>query len=205
LKESPYFYPGTTILKNKRGLRDQKKLAVWERLMTSKRLVQLMESPILGHFDLLHLQRIHWYLFQDVYEWAGQLRTETISKPPTVFCLPYFLRPQAERIFAELRSERYLTGLDAESFSDRAAYYLAEINMLHPFREGNGRAQREFIRCLGLNTGYEIDWYALDADAMLEAMIESAHRSRAKLVRMIQISLANEKPNAELIRFYRRN
>jgi cell filamentation protein len=204
LKESPYFYPGTTILKNKRGIRDPKKLAAWERLMTSKRLVQLMEAPILGDFDLLHLQRIHWYLFQDVYEWAGQLRTEIISKPPTVFCLPRFIRTQAGKIFAELQAERYLTGLDAQSFSERAAYYLAEINMLHPFREGNGRAQREFIRCLGLNAGYEIDWYAVEADSMLEAMIESAHQSWEKLTRIIQMSLANEKPNPEFIRFYRR-
>ncbi|MBA4492710.1 Fic/DOC family protein [Paenactinomyces guangxiensis] len=85
MEETTDVYPGTTVLRNKLDIRDQKKLEKWERLMTAKRLAQLIKKPLSGSFDLAHLQKIHWYLFQDVYEWAGQIRKVVISKPPIFF------------------------------------------------------------------------------------------------------------------------
>jgi cell filamentation protein len=193
LDESTYVYPGTTILKNKLDIRDKKKLDQWERLMTAKRHLQLMARPLSGSFDLAHLQRIHKHLFQDVYEWAGQIRKVVISKPPTLFCLPRMIESEADRIFGELRDERYLTRLDAQNFAERAAYYLSEINVLHPFREGNGRTQREFIRCLGLKSGYVIDWAVADKDDLKEAMVEAAIKSEEKLAEIILTCIVNRK------------
>ncbi|MCM1200215.1 MAG: Fic family protein, partial [Bacteroides fragilis] len=84
-----------------------------------------------------------------------------------------FLSGQAEEIFGKLKAEDYLHGLDEENFSVRLAYYFSEINALHPFREGNGRSQREFIRCLALHNGYVINFVNAGKDEMLEASGES--------------------------------
>ncbi len=90
------------------------------------------------------------YLEQDVYEWAGELRDIDLSKGNSYFANHPHIASAAELIFQKLAKEGYLKGSDVTAFSERAAYYLGEINALHPFREGNGRAQREFIKSLGL-------------------------------------------------------
>ena len=93
-------------------------------------------------------------------------------------------------IFAKLAEENYLQGLDAAEFSTRAAYYLGEINALHPFREGNGRTQREFITQLAYNNGYLIDWTNIREDDMIQASIESFHRrDNAKFAAFIRDNL----------------
>ncbi|MBA4492711.1 Fic/DOC family protein [Paenactinomyces guangxiensis] len=114
-------------------------------------------------------------------------------KTTHLFCLPHLIRSQSDLIFVQLREERYLTGLDVISFSKRTAYHLSEINILHPFREGNGRTQREFIRCLGLKSGYVIDWAVADEKEFLEAMIDSAIRSEEKLAPIILSCIVSQK------------
>jgi fido (protein-threonine AMPylation protein) len=93
-----------------------------------------------------------------VYAWAGQLRTIDISKGGNRFAHHGFIAGAAASIFAGLAVEKYLAGLAPDAFSDRAAHYLGELNALHPFREGNGRAQREFISHLAQANGYYIAW-----------------------------------------------
>ena len=56
-----------------------------------------------------------------------------------------------------------------QEFAEKASYYMSELNMIHPFREGNGRAIREFIRCLALKAGYDMDWSFIDSNALLDA------------------------------------
>jgi len=131
------------------------------------RLLELIDKPIRGKFDLKHLRAIHKYIFQDVYEWAGEIRKVDIAKG-NMFCNVRFLSSQAAEIFGKLKEEDYLQGLEEEDFIRQMAYYFSEINALHPFREGNGRSQREFIRCLALHNGYVVNF----ANASKEEMIK---------------------------------
>lgn len=167
-----YCYPGSNILKNKMGIRDLERLHEMERKLTMLRILELLDNPVRGAFDLKHLQAIHAYIFQDVYDWAGELRKIDIAKG-NMFCNAMFLSGQAEEIFGKLKAEDYLHGLDEDNFAVRLAYYFSEINALHPFREGNGRSQREFIRCLALHNGYVINFVNADKDEMLEASRKS--------------------------------
>ncbi|MCD8373668.1 MAG: Fic family protein [Oscillospiraceae bacterium] len=167
-----YCYPNSDVLINKLGIRDRDKLHSFERRLTMLRLSELLDRPIIGKFDLEHLKRIHGYIFQDIYEWAGQLRTVDIAKD-NMFCNVKFIEPQAEVIFGNLRAENYLLGFDEDTFVKRLAYYFSEINALHPFREGNGRSQREFIRSLALHNGYIVSFAKTSAEDMISASKKS--------------------------------
>jgi cell filamentation protein len=165
----PYLYPGTNVLKNLRSLTDPELLQRFEARQTHRRIAELIDTPVPGEFDVAHLKAIHRYIFQGVYEWAGEFRTVNISKDGHPFGLATFLEPALQQILAKLATENHLIGLRAETFAERAAYFLSELNAAHPFREGNGRTQREFIRELGLKAGHSIDWRATTAEEMTEA------------------------------------
>lgn len=165
----PYLYPGTNVLRNLRGLTDPKLLERFEARRTHRRLAELIDTPVPGGFDVAHLKAIHRYIFRDVYEWAGQFRTVNVSKGGHLFGLATFLEPALQQILAKLATEKHLVDLDAEIFANRAAYFLGELNAAHPFREGNGRTQREFIRELGVKAGHYIDWRATTVEEMTEA------------------------------------
>ena len=136
------------------------------------RLYELLNKPIKGNFDLKHLQSIHKYIFQDLYIWAGEIRTVDIAKD-NMFCKAIFIEDQAKEIFLNLKKEKYLLGLDKKTFAKRLAFYFSEINALHPFREGNGRSQREFIRSLALKNGYLIYFNRVLKDEMISASKKS--------------------------------
>lgn len=167
-----YCYPNSDVLMNKLNIRDMDKLQKFERRLTMLRISELLDKPVVGKFDLGHLQQIHRYIFQDVYEWAGQIRTVDIAKE-NMFCNVKFIESQAEIIFGNLKKENYLTGLEKEIFIKRLAYYFAEINALHPFREGNGRSQREFIRSLALHNGYIVSFAEISSEDMVKASRKS--------------------------------
>jgi cell filamentation protein len=139
----PYTYPGTNVLRNKAGIREPEPLKRFEYEHSASRLRELRKNPIRGKFDLAHLQAIHTTIFQDVYEWAGEVRTINITKDDTAFALAPYLENEARKLSAALLEENYLQGLDKAQFVERFAHYYAEWNVLHPFREGNGRATRE--------------------------------------------------------------
>ena len=166
--QDPYCYPNSRVLRNKLGIRDFDKLYDRERDLANLRARELFEAPIQGRFDFDHLLAIHKYLFQDVYDWAGKVRTVDIAKG-NLFCRCFAIESEAERIFGELKDEKYLRGLMIGELSERLAYYFSEINALHPFREGNGRAQREFIRQLALLNGYFLSFKGTRQDEMIAA------------------------------------
>jgi cell filamentation protein len=177
----PYLYPGTSVLKNLRGLSDPELLARFEARQTHRRIAELIDTAVEGGFDVAHLKAIHRHIFQDVYEWAGEFRTVNISKGGHLFGLATFLEPALHQMMAKLAAEKHLVGLDTESFVDRAAYFIGELNAAHPFREGNGRTQREFIRELGLKAGYYIDWRSTTVEKMNEASRLSHLRGESSL------------------------
>lgn len=172
MSDMVYCYPNSDVLKNKIGIRNKEQLERLEKRLTMLRILELMDKPIQGKFDLGHLQSIHKYIFQDVYDWAGKIRKVDIAKG-NMFCNAKFIESQAEEIFGMLKAENYLQGLNEKEISVRLAYYFSEINALHPFREGNGRSQREFIRTLALHTGYVINFANVSAKEMLKASEDS--------------------------------
>lgn len=168
MADSVYCYPGTNVLKNKLGIQDADELSQMERKLTALRLLELVNKPIMGNFDLQHLQDIHWYIFQDIYEWAGAIRKTDLAKE-NIFCKVEFLYEQAGHIFGNLKKDHYLQNMTKMQLSKKMAYYFSEINALHPFREGNGRSQREFIRSLALRNGYRIYFTNITPEEMMEA------------------------------------
>jgi cell filamentation protein len=165
----PYLYPGANVLKNLRGLTDSALLARFEARRTHRRIAELIDTPLEGGFDLAHFKAIHRYIFQDVFEWAGEFRTVNISKGGHLFGVAAFLDPALGQTMDKLAAENHLVGLDATRFASRAAYFLGELNAAHPFREGNGKTQREYVRKLGLQAGHYIDWRATTIEAMTNA------------------------------------
>lgn len=164
----PYVYPGTDVLRNRLGIRDAAGLQRVEADLCNWRGLRLASEPLPGSFDLAHLQGIHRYLFSDLYEWAGELRTVPLSKT-ALFCMPEHIESYGDEIFTALADERHLVDLDREAFVDRLAHYLAEVNALHPFREGNGRAQRTFFAQLAANADYRLDWQLIEPHQNVDA------------------------------------
>jgi len=118
------------------------------------------------------LKAIHKYLFGDIYEWAGKTRNVNISKG-NQFCPFQNIESEMHRIGAELKKEKFLQGLDKQLLAKRLAYYIGEINAIHPFREGNGRAQREFIKELAAKNGYMIQYDTVSELEMIEASADT--------------------------------
>jgi cell filamentation protein len=187
----PYVHPGTNVLKNLRRFRDSELLSEFEADSTSRRIRELGHKLMPGLFDARHLQAIHRHIFQDVFEWAGEFRTVNIGKAGDLFALPEHIASCLDKTFGELAKERYLSGADLNRFASRAAYYLGEINAVHPFREGNGRAQRQFIRQLGVRNGFELDWSHVSRQEMIEASRQSFRRDDSGLERILATALDN--------------
>ncbi|AQQ54472.1 Fic/DOC family protein [Planococcus lenghuensis] len=179
---SMYCYPGTDVLVNKFGIQDEEKLKEVEKVYTLYRLSELYVSEPAVPADLNALIRIHYQIFQDIYAFAGELRKEMISKGHSSFAHPDFIEPQLKRIFKELEQERYLRGKNRYEVIPRLAYYLSELNALHPFREGNGRTIREFARQLMLGAGHEVRWEQVEEPAfIINAFVDSFYGNNEKL------------------------
>jgi cell filamentation protein len=184
-----YIDPATGVLKNRLGITDEAGLEQTEAAYAATRSFQLAQQPIEGNFDLAHLQAIHRHLFGDVYAWAGELRTVDISKGGNTFALHAHIASAAAPVFKQLAAEKQLAGMAPDAFSSRAAHYLGELNALHPFREGNGRAQREFISHLAQRNGYYVAWENANRDEMLEASIASFYGDTSQLAAIIRENL----------------
>jgi len=168
VSQDPYSDPVTGVLYNKLGLRSAAALEAAEREITHAALILLDESSVSPSYDLPHLREIHRRIFGDIYQWAGQIRTVAIAKG-AVFCLPEYIESSAAVIFRELHDEQCLRGLHRDAFIGRLAHYLGEVNALHPFREGNGRAQRAFFGQLARDAGFTLAWQHLDPVRNVEA------------------------------------
>jgi cell filamentation protein len=165
-------YPGTDVLVNLLDERDPERLSRIERIFTAARIADLLKKPVRGNFDLEHLKRIHRCIFQDVYPWAGEIRTVDISKGFR-FCHAAYIEKEARRLFSRLH-ERIEKGVrDTGEAVELAAHALSEINAIHPFRDGNGRAQREFVREMLLKLGFTVEYSRADPSLMLKASIAS--------------------------------
>lgn len=167
----PYVYPNTEVLKNKFGIRDSERLLEIEKTITLGAWQDIREGKIKikKTFDYKHLKSLHKELFKDLYDWAGKERAVDISKPGTLFCRAMFIEEEAKRIFNNLKKDNFLKDIkDKSKFSEKLGQLFLDINMLHPFREGNGRSQRLFIGDLAKENGYYLEWANISKEEMIQ-------------------------------------
>ena len=172
---SIYCYPDSSVLKNKLDIRDPVLLRKVEADLSTARQAEIFRTPVVGRFTATHLCNIHRKLLGDVYSFAGHFRREDIAKGPTRFVTYSQIKEKLQKLLGQLQQEKWLENVPFEAFAARSAYYMAELNYIHPFREGNGRAIREFMRLLFLHNGYVVQWDAVDVEALLNAMIDSVY------------------------------
>ena len=172
-RNSNYCYPGTDVLVNKLNIKDKSTLQKFEAKITAAKLLALRQKGIIGNFDAKHLNQIHTYLFEDIYPFAGKYRNENIAKGVFRFAEWEYIEPELNRLLNGLKEENYLAGLSREALAERLAYYLSELNVLHPYREGNGRTIREFLRELALKNEYILNIKRVAPKEFLNASINS--------------------------------
>ncbi len=181
--DTQYCYPGSDVLINKLGLTDEAALEAAEVELTQARIEQF--KPDFDDISLPALRGIHRFLFQDVYEWAGELRTVDISKGSTRFANVSRVEPEANKLFRQLAQENYLVDLPREQFVARLAHYYCELNVVHPFRDGNGRTQRLLFEVICINAGYLLRWAPIDRTVWLEANIAAYNCQLEPLVELL--------------------
>ncbi len=171
--QDPYTYKNSTVLINKFNIRDEVILEEAEKEFTLIAAVDIeFQSP---PYDFQYLCNLHKNLFRDLFEWAGELRTIDISKGQTRFCNYRFIEKEANLIFAKLAKENYFLGLSLHLLIEKLAEYYCDINVLHPFREGNGRAQRLLFEHLVINCGYNINFETIESNEWVGANIHGYH------------------------------
>lgn len=181
-EEDQLCYPGTTVLINKAGIRNQDELDEFELAMFLTRAEDnLPEGPL----DAQHYCALHHHFFQDVYEWAGKIRTIRIGKAGNWFCYPEYILPEMTKVFKKLNAEHYFQNKTVEQFSIGVAHVLAEVNAIHPFREGNGRMQLTLLSILAENAGYPFNMDVIVRDRVLTAMIQSFSGHETPLATLI--------------------
>ena len=184
--DDPYCYKGTNCLKNRLGLRDPDLLSDFEVEMSALR----SEEPLpFGRFGPAHYRKVHHHLFQDVYRWAGQYRTVRTAKGGNPFCYPENIASEMNRLFRLLSGSLFLEGVDVRHLF-AAASFLAELNAIHPFREGNGRSQLSFMHLLGLRAGHPFAFENVRSETFLPAMIASYDRHLDPLIADLRQLLA---------------
>jgi cell filamentation protein len=181
--EDPYCYPGTSVLKNRLDLRSQAELDAFEAFITAQRADEPLPA---GRLSYAHYRAIHRHLFQDVYAWAGRIRSVRIAKKASMFAYPEHIDREMQRLFQSLADERYFRNLDAATFAAKSVHFLAELNAIHPFREGNGRTQLTFLTLLAERAGHPLEIDRLRPAAVLSATIQSFGGKENALARLIR-------------------
>jgi len=181
-----YNYPNSNVLMNKFDIRDYETLQEIEGDISYAKIVYLGANPIKGVFDLKYFQKIHKYIFEDIYSWAGRIRGgKFFSKGASTFCIADMIPTYAENIFGKLRAEKWLRGLERKYFIERLAYYMGEVNALHPFREGNGRTQRVLFAEIARRAKYELDFGEIEPVELLEADIATYNKDYSLLIGLL--------------------
>lgn len=168
--DSYCYPPDYSVLKNKLGLKSRAELDMAERLLVSQRMEQGCPE---GNFDLAHLQAIHRHLFQDIYAWAGEIRTVEISKGGQDFQFRQFIGTGMADVHKRIVANHYLRNLTAGEFARHAGRIMGDVNYVHPFREGNGRTQLQYLEQLAERAGHPIDLLRLEPSRWIQASKES--------------------------------
>ncbi|ANF57688.1 putative adenosine monophosphate-protein transferase Fic [Halotalea alkalilenta] len=171
IEGDPYCYKGTGTLLNLLNIKD------FDELERAERDISFIAASSIKFFpppyDLGYLQTLHHQLFSELYEWAGELRRVDISKGSTRFCNVKFIEREADKLFGRLEREQWLVELNRDALVPAVAEFYGDLNVIHPFREGNGRTQRLLFEHLIINSGFEIDWEGIEHTEWIEANISA--------------------------------
>ena len=182
-------YEGTTCLINKLDIRDEQKLSEAEAAIVFGKLTMLKQTPVQGEFDFEHYKQLHHFLFCDIYDWAGQIRDINLSKKGTDFVSADQIDACAKSCFQRLQSFR-AEELSQRELAEEVADFYHTINMLHPFREGNGRVQRAFFeQWAEERLGCSLNLTAVDADEFMIATIFAAQGVMDQLINCFETML----------------
>ncbi len=168
--QDKYCYTDSDVLVNLLNIRDANKLADAEAEFTAHRYITYESSiQTLSDFSLDHLNHLHHHLFQDLYEWAGTVRDVDISKEETRFCTWTRIEPEAKKLFLTIPELAHLESYD--ELIEKVSDLFCEMNILHPFREGNGRVLRFFFEELLFTLGYDVTWPKISQQDWIDANI----------------------------------
>ena len=185
-------YEGTTCLINKLDIRDEDKLNFVESQITIHKTAELANIKNFGELDFSHYKAIHKYLFNELYTWAGEIRTVNISKKGTNFIDAIEIESVADACFKRLKDKNYFQNQPFNDFIDDIVDFYCTTNMLHPFREGNGRTQRVFITQLIQFNSYSINFDKIDTDELMMATIQAANGVTDNLKRILEFTITKE-------------
>lgn len=179
-----YCYPESAVLRNLLGIEDEHELADAERDL-SLRAAESIKFAV-PPYSLKTLKSIHRQLFGDVYAWAGELRAVDISKGDTRFCTLDRIEPETEKIFGRLATLHWLEGMSRDNLLNHVAELYGDLNMIHPFRDGNGRSQRVLFEFIVINAGYEIEWVDVDLDDWVAANVAAVYLNYEPLRKILE-------------------
>ncbi|MBD2860153.1 Fic family protein [Spongiibacter sp. KMU-158] len=179
VEHDPDCYPGTSVLINHLNLRDDAALSEAEIVLTlaASETLEFQLPP----YDFTYLKRLHHHLFKAIYPWAGKVRSTDISKGNTRFCTASRIEPEGERLFRQLAKQQWFANASRSQLISDVAEYFGELNMLHPFREGNGRTLRLLFEHLIINVGFEVDWTPIHQEEWIEANIAAVDCDYTKM------------------------
>jgi len=186
----PYLIPGTKVLRNRLGISDARWLDRIERRLVTDRIA---EGVPIGAFDLTHLRAIHRHLFQDVYDWAGELRTVEISKGGHQFQFRRYIQTGMHDVSRRLVQAKFLKGRRPDEFARQAGIIIGDVNYIHPFREGNGRAQAQYLKQLALQAGHDLDLRRIDPTLWIEASKSSHGADYELMARVISQAIVSNR------------
>jgi cell filamentation protein len=182
------YYQGTTVLINLEDITDPEELLERETELQLAAYEQIF-SPFDESLtpDLPFFYYLHHMMFSPLFVWSGRPRTVGISKGGTLFCPPQNIDRMMDVIFTELEQQHWLSGLDLDTFIKRAAYYICEINAVHPFREGNGRVIRFYIDVLSARTRGDIfDWTKSSGGEYLQACVAGFRQDYGPMITVLK-------------------
>jgi len=188
-RDDPYVYPGTRVLRNRLGITDAAALDRAERRYVTQRTWRNVPH---GSFDLAHLRAIHRHLFQDIYDWAGQLRTVEINRGGHQFQFRQYIETGMADVHRRLVHAGFLKGLSPAEFGREVAVILGDVNYVHPFREGNGRTQAQYLRQLAEEAGHPLDLKQIDPASWIEASKASHATDYDLMAKVIRRALRNK-------------
>jgi fido (protein-threonine AMPylation protein) len=178
-KLDPHYDFKHDLLANVQGITSRASLERFERVRAAAALIRLTMEPVRGEFDMAHLQEIHRRIFVGVYPWAGEFRHVNMSRQAShPFVTVQQMEAKLEKIVDKLGRQGHLKGLEMDDFAAEAGVLLGELNSVHPFRDGNGRVQREFVRELAEEAGFKINWSRVSREQMYGASDDNHNLGR---------------------------
>ena len=198
IDSTDFTMPGTGVLKNKLGITDPAALSRAATDSTALRLAELQATPVRGGFDSAHLQAIHHHVFQDLYDWAGELRPIDAGSVPGSQ-----VEKSLNSVLDRLSRENQLKGLSAKEWAHSASAYLYDLGAIRPFLAGNEITIHEFLIELARKNNLSLQWDATaelaveNADVQVQLLEQSANLSRMVMLAMDTNPISLNRTGAE--------